>query len=148
MNTKSISLIHVRPARRTDLDDMLTIEQACFTDAPWDAESLNRYDCTVAEIDSAVRGFLISRELVPSYEGLDGEREILNLAVDPSWRRHGAARALIEYEISRGGTLFLEVRKSNVAAQLLYKSCGFVEVGRRDDYYQSPNETAIVMRLK
>ena len=148
MTTKSISSVHVRAARRADSDAMLAIEQACFSDAPWDVERLNRYDCAVAEIDCVVRGFLISRELAPSSEGLNSEREILNLAVDPAWRRQGIARALLEHEIGRGGTLFLEARKSNLAAQLLYKSCGFVEIGRRDDYYQSPNETAIVMRLK
>jgi ribosomal protein S18 acetylase RimI-like enzyme len=148
MTTKCISSVHVRAARQPDLEEMLGIEQACFSDAPWDAESLTRYDCAVAEIDCIVRGFLISRELVPNYEGLGGEREILNLAVNPRWRRQGIARALLEYEIGRGGTLFLEVRNSNAAAQSLYKSCGFIEIGRRDDYYESPSETAIVMRLK
>jgi ribosomal-protein-alanine acetyltransferase len=148
MTTKSISSVQVRAARRTDLDEMLAIEHACFSDAPWDAESLTRYDCAVAEIDCIVRGFVISRELAPDHEGLDGEREILNLAVDPAWRRQGIARALLDHEIGRGGTLFLEVRNSNAAAQSLYKSCGFIEIGRRDDYYQSPSETAIVMRLK
>jgi ribosomal-protein-alanine N-acetyltransferase len=148
MTTKSISSVRVRARRQADLDEVLAIERACFSDAPWDAESLNRYDCTVAEVDSAVRGFLISRELVPSLEGLGGERELLNIAVDPAWRRQGIARALLEHEIAHGGALFLEVRNSNLAAQSLYKSYGFTEIGRRDEYYQSPKESAIVMRLK
>jgi ribosomal-protein-alanine N-acetyltransferase len=148
MTTESIPSLRVREGRQADVAEMLAIEQACFPDAPWDAESLNHYDCVVAEIDGAVRGFLISRELTPRGDGFEGEREILNVAVDPNWRRQGIASALLEHEIARGRTLFLEVRNSNMAAQSLYKSHRFAEIGRRDNYYQSPNETAIVMRLK
>jgi len=41
----------------------------------------------------------------------------------------------------------LEVRVSNVAAQALYGSCGFVQSGRRPGYYADPKEDAIMMSV-
>jgi [ribosomal protein S18]-alanine N-acetyltransferase len=73
------------------------------------------------------------------------EREILNLAVAPEYRRTGIAKALLGYELSQPGTHFLEVRESNIPAQMLYRKCGFREVARRSGYYESPRESAIVM---
>ena len=43
-------------------------------------------------------------------------------------------------------SLYLEVRVSNEAAQQLYRKIGFRVVGRRDDYYDDPVESALVMR--
>ena len=42
----------------------------------------------------------------------------------------------------------LEVRKSNIIAQNLYKSYGFVEAGIRPNYYTDVNEDAIIMWKK
>jgi len=42
--------------------------------------------------------------------------------------------------------VFLEVRVSNIVAYNLYKTIGFIEVGRRKKYY-SNNEDAILMRI-
>ena len=42
-------------------------------------------------------------------------------------------------------SLFLEVRKSNLAAVNLYKKHGFINVRVRKDYYNDPVEDAIVM---
>jgi ribosomal-protein-alanine N-acetyltransferase len=76
------------------------------------------------------------------------QREILNVAVAPAFRRQGIATALILHAFRGSGEVFLEVRESNLAAQELYRKLGFLEVGRRYDYYQSPAETAIVMNMK
>ena len=43
--------------------------------------------------------------------------------------------------------VFLEVRADNPVAQALYRSEGFVEVGRRARYYQPDDVDAIVMKL-
>ncbi len=43
--------------------------------------------------------------------------------------------------------MFLEVRESNIAARNLYKRLGFLEAGRRRDYYPAPPEDAIVMKF-
>jgi ribosomal protein S18 acetylase RimI-like enzyme len=90
-----------------------------------------------------VLGFVVSRQTG------SGEREILNLGVARECRRRGIATELLqnEFRIWRGA-FFLEVRESNLAAQNLYKGLGFVEIGRRPQYYDRPPETAIVMRFQ
>ena len=75
------------------------------------------------------------------------EAETLNIAVDPTSRRRGAAQALLLAFLERhDGEVFLEVRASNVPAISLYRKLGFVEVGSRPGYYHSPVENALVMR--
>jgi ribosomal-protein-alanine N-acetyltransferase len=41
----------------------------------------------------------------------------------------------------------LEVRRSNAAARELYRGKGFIDVGERKNYYESPREDAILMTL-
>jgi ribosomal-protein-alanine N-acetyltransferase len=60
----------------------------------------------------------------------------------------GIASSLLAFELKRDDIFFLEVRESNHGAQTLYRQFGFIEIGRRPDYYQNPSETAIVMRSK
>ena len=43
--------------------------------------------------------------------------------------------------------MFLDVRDDNTPAQALYASEGFIEIGRRPNYYPDGNVAAIVMRL-
>ena len=42
--------------------------------------------------------------------------------------------------------IFLDVRPSNEGAIALYKSRGFVEIGRRPRYFRNPVEEAVEMR--
>ena len=76
------------------------------------------------------------------------EREILNLAVVPAFRRSGLATQLLKLEFQNSAVFLLEVRESNLAARALYERLGFVEISRRKDYYDHPPETAIVMQMK
>ena len=76
------------------------------------------------------------------------EQEILNLAVTPDFRRKGVARALLDHAFKGfRGAVFLEVRESNDVAQEFYKSLGFKELSKRAGYYDSPPESAIVMKF-
>ena len=138
----------LRTATTLDGPFLLEIELQSFSNPTWDTESLLKYDCTVAEVDGRVVGFLISHETFPAIANAPAEREILNLAVAPDHRRAGIAIALLSRELNRGATHFLEVRESNVPARALYRKCGFVEIGRRAAYYDNPPESAIVMRLQ
>ena len=132
----------VREATREDLAEIAAIQAAAPGASAWEPASYLDYDCTVALVEGRVAGFLVSRAVA------EGEREILNVAVAPTERRLGIGRALVAQEIARGrGTWFLEVRESNLPAITLYKSLGFEVAGLRRDYYQSPPETAIVMRF-
>ncbi len=55
---------------------------------------------------------------------------------------------LIEESLHRGAVeVTLEVRKSNLAAQALYRQFGFDKVGRRKRYYRDTGEDALLMTL-
>jgi ribosomal-protein-alanine N-acetyltransferase len=96
----------------------------------------------VALCDGRVAGFAVARRLAES------EAELLNLAVDPAFRRRGIGRRLVaEVTSNLRGTLWLEVRESNVTARKFYKSLGFCEAGRRPSYYPDSAEGAIVMNV-
>lgn len=137
----------VRKAKPGDLPAVLEIERETFTE-PWAAEDFEIDDCLVAEIEGRIVGFLVSRQTFPAAVGERAEREILNVAVRLGYRRKGIATALLNQELSRRAVFFLEVRNSNLAARKLYAKLGFVEVGRRAEYYDFPVETAIVMQMK
>lgn len=139
--------IDIRRATQEDLERIVAIENLCFRDNFWDFHAFLNYDCTVAEIHKTIVGFIASRQLVSNINN-DGEREILNLAVHPGFRRCGIAKALINEELAKGGRFFLEVRESNEAARKLYESFGFYNVGKRQGYYTNPSESAIVMKSK
>ncbi len=79
------------------------------------------------------------------------EAEIVNLATYPAYRRLGLAAALIEaLFFSHPGLkqVFLEVRASNAAAQALYEKMGFSRYAVRRNYYEKPDEDAILMRYQ
>lgn len=68
------------------------------------------------------------------------EAEILTLAVRPGARRQGLGRSLVAQGLAASRSfgadaIFLEVAEDNVAARRLYAAAGFIESGRRRDYY-------------
>ncbi len=134
--------IQLRPAESCDIDAIWAIQSASLEASQWHRDDYFAFDCNVAQVDGRIAGFLVSRALVP------GEREILNIAVDPEYRRLGIAQELIRAEVLRNrGIHILEVRESNLAARALYRKMGFREVGLRPGYYENPVETGIVMRF-
>ena len=71
---------------------------------------------------------------------IDGELQILDIAVDPGFRRQGIARRLMSYLIDDAsalgaGSVSLEVRASNEEAQAFYLSLGLKRIGLRPNYY-------------
>ena len=138
----------IRKALPNDLSSVLAIENECFLESAWAAEDFEQGICVVAEFEGEIVGFMLSRELFPQNAATPAEREILNLAVRPSFRRRGIAKALLRNELNSNASFFLEVRESNTPARSLYRQLGFKEVGRRAAYYDCPVETAIVMQLE
>ncbi|MBC7219245.1 MAG: GNAT family N-acetyltransferase, partial [Hadesarchaea archaeon] len=70
---------------------------------------------------------------------------------DPAFRRQGIGTLLMKEIIDRFKkkevkTVRLEVRKSNLGAQLFYKKLGFLERGEMPLYYED-GESAIAMEL-
>ncbi|MCI9261748.1 tRNA (adenosine(37)-N6)-threonylcarbamoyltransferase complex transferase subunit TsaD [uncultured Adlercreutzia sp.] len=80
---------------------------------------------------------------------VDGDVQILKVGVDPAWRRHGIARALLARVADDARNLgartsSLEVRAGNTGAQALYEALGYRSLGKRPRYY-SDGEDAVIM---
>ena len=82
------------------------------------------------------------------------ECELLNITVSKHLHRQGFGKTMISHLIKKcierkTSNLFLEVRRSNKNAILLYEKKGFNEVGIRPNYYKTSdgNEDAILMAL-
>ena len=144
--------VRIAVATRSDLDAVTELEVVAFAD-PWTRQA---FEAALKERHARFRvahsadGFVVG--YLVAWFVLD-EGEIANLAVIPTVRRRGVARALLESIIeeardSRIARLFLEVRESNGAARALYASMGFTPVARRPRYYRKPVEDAIVLRLE
>ena len=87
---------------------------------------------------------------VGSQTVLDGA-DMMNIAVDASYRRQGIAEKLVQKLVEgvsdKGAIcLLLEVRATNDPAVKLYQKLGFVQVGRRPNYYRNPKEDALILR--
>jgi len=136
------SRIQIRPARLGDLAEISAIQSSAAEASQWQAQDYLAFDCRVALLEGRIAGFVVSRPVA------EHEREILNVAVHPEFRRLRIASELLQTEItSHAGTHFLEVRESNAAARQLYERLGFQIVGTRPEYYENPTETGIVMRI-
>jgi [ribosomal protein S18]-alanine N-acetyltransferase len=141
--------VEILPMRRRHLRSVLRIEEQVYP-RPWS------HSLFLSEL--ALRGtrsyFVarVGRELV-GYAGLMLSREdghVTTIAVDPAWHRRGVATrlllALAHEALARDARhLTLEVRLSNLGAQMLYKRFGFAPVGVRKNYYQETGEDALVM---
>ena len=134
-----------------DLPEILAIEKSSFS-TPW-SETLFRNEilkaisvCRVARINGKVAGYLCG-------EVIFDEGHILNLAVHPEHRKKGVASFLIQEMIGIMGnrhcrSVFLEVRVSNEQARYLYEKFGFTLLSKRQNYYVSPVEDAIILVLR
>jgi [ribosomal protein S18]-alanine N-acetyltransferase len=129
--------MHVREGTLEDFGALREILNASPEAAQWLPEG---DEAIVAEDGESLAGFVVWRRIASD------EIEILNLAVQPAFRRRGVAKALLG-RLPKGD-VFLEVRESNLAARGLYQAAGFREVGLRRGYYQNPPEGAVVMRLQ
>lgn len=135
-----------------DLDQVVRLEQEVFPQEAWSPELLaeelsgpHRYYLGAFEEDGQLLG----------YGGIAGvwDADLMTLGVVPAARGQGLGRALTEQLIEEARQhgcerIFLEVRASNRAAHELYRSCGFIELGRVRAYYRHPTEDALRMGLE
>ena len=132
----------VRLGISVDLPAVSAIQQACPEAAQWAIADYLDQEFLVAIVGNSVVGFVVFRRIA------EDEREILNLAVAPDFRRKGVATALLNASVHGfRGAVFLEVRQSNTAAIQFYKLLNFKVITMRADYYHSPSEAAIVMKF-
>lgn len=83
------------------------------------------------------------------FRNLDGESELLSIAIAPGHRQRGLGKKLMEFYIDfckqRGvNKYYLEVNPQNISALRLYQSFSYKEVGRRKHFYRN-KEDALVM---
>ena len=107
-------------------------------------ESTGNYPGLIEEKVSLV-GYVIFRLIV-------SEAHFLNIAVHSLYRCQGIGSRLLEFALEsckmKGvSDAFLEVRRSNIPAQRLYKKFGFKKVGVRKCYYPDNKEDAILLTL-
>ena len=146
----------LRTLKLSDIPAVLAIEQQSLPTPR--TEHLYRYE--LGQNDLAHYSGLLRRE-APRVEKLLGyagywiiadEAHLSMIAVDPAWRRCGLGEFLlldVLFEaLARPCSLVtLEVRRSNEAAQALYKKYRFDEVGHRRNYYRDTGEDALLMTV-
>ncbi len=143
--------VHIRWMIRRDMPAVLGIENKCFEFA-WNEEDfircLRQRNCIgmVAEHDDEVVGFMI-------YELHKNRLHILNFAVNPEFRRHGVGRAMIgklvgKLSHERRNRIMLEVRETNLDAQLFFKMLGFRAISVLRDFYEDTVEDAYLMQYR
>jgi ribosomal-protein-alanine N-acetyltransferase len=131
------------------VDAVYALEQRCFP-TPWPRADLLR---DLSDNPLAVYVVCETEGRLVGYAGLWAildEGHLTNVAVDPEFRNGGVATMMLTklFETARekGTERFtLEVRRSNGAAQSLYRKFGFRTVGYRTRYYQDNGEDAAVM---
>ena len=134
-----------------DLSSVSDIERRSY-DFPWSHGVfrdclLAGYTCIVLERGDFLAGYGILSVAA-------GEAHVLNLCVDPHYRRLGYGDRLLDEMLQRAKAasvkeVFLEVRPSNVNALSLYRKKGFRQIAHRRAYYQARygREDAAVLSL-
>ncbi len=143
--------VHIRWMIRRDMAEVLDIENRSF-EFPWTEEDfircLRQRNCIgmVAEYEERVVGFMI-------YELHKNRLHILNFAVHPDFRRRGVgsqmtAKLAGKLSQQRRNRIQLEVRETNLAAQLFFREAGFRAISVLRDFYEDTVEDAYLMQLR
>jgi ribosomal-protein-alanine N-acetyltransferase len=143
--------VHIRWMIRRDMPEVLQAEQESFEYA-WTEEDflrcLRQRNCIgmVAEQGEKVVGFMI-------YELHKAKLHILNFAVSPLCRRAGVGAQMVAKLISklsshRRTRITLEVRETNLPAQLFFRTQGFRAVRVLRAYYEDSGEDAFQMQYR
>jgi [ribosomal protein S18]-alanine N-acetyltransferase len=141
--------VHIRWMIRRDMPEVLAIEHASF-DFPWCEEEflrvLRQRNCIgmVAELGEQVVGFMI-------YELHKNKLLVLDLATHPDFRRQGVGQQMVAKLIGklsshRRTKIVLNVRETNLAAQLFYRHEGFRALEVVRDHYGDTGEDAYLLQ--
>ena len=145
-------IVLLRKMTLDDLEQVVAIDQASFS-LPWPARSFHfeltdspASRCWVAELDGRIVAMLVAWFIVD-------EIHIATLATHPDFRKQGIGEKLLSHVLQSAKaegaiTSFLEVRESNDAALMMYHKFGYIESGRRENYYNDNGEDAILMSLE
>ncbi len=142
--------VHIRWMIRRDMAEVLEIERASF-EFPWLEDDfvrcLRQRNCIgmVAEHDDGVVGFMI-------YELHRSRLHILNFAVSADVRYCNVGAQMVEKLIGklshqRRNRILLEVRETNLDAQLFFRAMGFRATDVLRDFYDDTTEDAYLMQF-
>lgn len=145
MNRVAPELRMLGPA---DAEVLAGLERDVFADA-WTGE---QFSVLLEESRFVAAGALEGTRLaayVTAYN-LNGELEIVNVAVLPHKRGQGLGTAVLrfflDWAVAHGADrVVLEVRSGNVPARRLYAGCGFRQAGLRRGYYSDTGEDALIL---
>jgi ribosomal-protein-alanine N-acetyltransferase len=143
--------VHIRWMIRRDMPEVLSIEADGF-EFPWLEDdfirSLRQRNCIgmVAEHDDRVVGFMV-------YELHKTRIHVLNFAVAPGYRRRGVGSQMLakltgKLSSQRRTRIVLEVRETNLSAQLFFRENGFRAVSVLKEYYADSPEDAYMMQYR
>jgi [ribosomal protein S18]-alanine N-acetyltransferase len=143
--------VHIRWMIRRDMPEVQEIERSSF-EFPWAEEDfircLRQRNCIgmVAEHDDRVVGFMV-------YELHKNRIHVLNFAVAEDQRRSGVgsqmiAKLIAKLSAQRRTRVVLEVRETNLAAQLFFRENGFRAVSVLRAYYDDTPEDAYMMQYR
>lgn len=141
--------VQIRWLIRRDMSEVLKIERESF-EFPWSEEDflscLRQRNCIgmVAEHDQQIVGFMI-------YELHKSKLNILNFAVGSDTRRRQVGTQMVQKLVDklsqqRRREIVLEVRETNLAAQLFFRSHAFRAVSVIHNHYDDTTEDAYVMQ--
>lgn len=150
MNRKELG-VHVRWMIRRDMDDITRIEKQS-SEFPWAEDDfircLRQRNCIgmVAERGGQLAGYMV-------YELHKTRIHLLNIAVAPEHQNHNVGRALVhkltlKLSHERRNQIMLEVRETNVGAQLFFKTFGFKAISVLHDFYDDATEDAYLMQYR
>ena len=143
--------VHIRWMIRRDMPEVLAIEASSF-EFPWVEEDfircLRQRNCIVmvAEHDDQVVGFMI-------YELNKNRIQVLNFAVARDFRRRGVGTQMVakligKLSAQRRTRIAMEVRETNLAAQLFFRTAGFRAVSVLRNFYDDTPEDAYLMQYR
>ena len=144
-------MIDLRPLTLSDLGAIERIEQSAYP-TPWSrsmfaGEIAKQSSICLGAVDTDEADRLVGYLIISRYADA---WHIMNVAVDPDYRRRGVATKLLHrlFEVTAGDDrrgYTLEVRVSNGSAIKLYEGLGFVGRGIRRGYYTDNREDALIM---
>ncbi|MEK9661036.1 MAG: GNAT family N-acetyltransferase/peptidase C39 family protein [Alphaproteobacteria bacterium] len=132
----------IRAAVRDDVPALVDLEARCFDYDRISERSFRRFiahdhdDLLVAEHDGVLRGYSLTL-----YRRNTALARLYSIAVDPGFRGRKVGRDLVnaaqQRALDRGATrMRLEVHQDNAYAQQLYRSLGYREFVKVEDYYE------------
>ena len=143
--------VHIRWMIRRDMPEVLDIENRGF-EFPWSEEDfircLRQRNCIgmVAESGERIAGYMI-------YELHKSRLHILNFAVHEQFWRQGvgtsmAGKLTSKLSYQRRTRILLEVRETNLSAQLFFRERGFRAISVLRDFYNDTTEDAYLMEYR